>query len=75
MTQPVVSGPPPAGTVTVKGVGWRFNVPLALVFTVLGAIGTRLWSIEQRALEQARTIDTLTAELHACQQSCPRSKP
>lgn len=63
---PVISGSPPAGTVTLKGSGWRVNVPLALLVAALTAAATRTISTEQRAAEQGRTIETLRAQLTRC---------
>lgn len=63
---PVTSGSPPAGTVTLKGSGWRVNLPLALVVAALTAAATRTLSTEQRAAEQARTIEVLRAQLLRC---------
>jgi hypothetical protein len=51
---------------TVKGGGWRVNLPIAVVVAALTAATTRLISTEQRAAEQARTIDTLRAQLARC---------
>lgn len=65
---PVTSGPPPAGTVTVKGPGWRVNVPTAVLLTVLGALATRLASTEQRAFEQSASLQAMAAALKECRE-------
>lgn len=44
----------------------RVALPLALVVAALTAAATRLVSTEQRAAEQARTIEVLRAQLSRC---------
>jgi hypothetical protein len=65
----VTSGPPPAGTVTLKGAGWRVNLPAVVVAGLLSALATRLASTELRAFEQQRTIESLSTTLRECNAS------
>lgn len=62
----VTSGPPPAGTVTLKGAGFRVNLPAAVLVALATALATRLASTEQRAAEQQRTIESLSTTLREC---------
>jgi hypothetical protein len=55
----LLSTDPPAGTVVVRGHGWRVAVPLAVLVGIASALGTRLVSTEQRLLEQSAHIREL----------------
>lgn len=62
----VVTSGPPAGSVLVRGHGWRVTLPVALLVSIATALATRLASDERRLLEQESQIQLLQERLQAC---------